>query len=68
VLLFHKIKAKELYHALRTPSIKDIKLIITMNKIANIPVNMENIALAEQIFREILALSKEKQQQKTKLC
>ena len=45
-------KARELYHALGTPSIKDFKSIITTNAIADNPVNTEDIELALQIFGE----------------
>ena len=42
-------KARELYNALGTPSIKDFKSIITTNAIADNPVNTEDIELALQI-------------------
>ena len=45
-------RARELYHALGTPSIKDFKSIITTNAISDNPVNTEDIELAQQIFGE----------------
>jgi hypothetical protein len=39
-----------LYHSLGTPSIKYFKAILTMNLIRNVPVTLDNIKLAEQIF------------------
>jgi hypothetical protein len=45
-------KARELYHALGTPLIKDFKNIITTNAIADNPINTEDIELAQQIFGE----------------
>ncbi len=42
--------ARELYHALGTPSINDFKSIIRMNTINNNPVVTEDIVLAEKIF------------------
>jgi hypothetical protein len=45
-------KARELYHALGTPSIKDFRLVITTNAIVDNPVNTEDIELALQIFGE----------------
>ena len=43
-------KARELYHALGTPSIQDFKAMLRMNLIANNPVTVEDIEIAEQIF------------------
>jgi hypothetical protein len=43
-------KARELYHALGSPSLKDFKAIITMNGIGNNPVTIEDIGIAEKIF------------------
>jgi hypothetical protein len=45
-------KARELYHTLGTLSIKDFKNIITMNAIADNPVNTKDIEFALQIFGE----------------
>ena len=43
-------RARELYHALGTPSIQDFKAILRMNFISNNPVTMEDIEIAQQIF------------------
>jgi hypothetical protein len=43
-------KARELYHALGTPSISDFKAIIRMNAIKNNPITLEDIKIAENIF------------------
>jgi hypothetical protein len=43
-------KARQLYHALGTPSTKDFKAIITMNAIKNLPVTIDDVNLAEKIF------------------
>ena len=43
-------RARELYHAIGTPSIQDFKAIICMNMIANNPVTIEDIDIAERIF------------------
>jgi hypothetical protein len=43
--------AQQLYHALGTPSTKDFKAIITMNAIRNLPITIEDVNLAEKIFR-----------------
>ena len=53
-------KARELYNALGTPSIKDFKSIITTNAIADNPVNTEDIELALQIFGEDIGSLKSK--------
>ena len=48
---FEKAKrARDLYHALGTPSINDFKAIITLNAIWNNPVTVEDINLAEKIL------------------
>ena len=48
---FEKAKrARDLYHALGTPSINDFKAMITINAIRNNPVTVEDINLAEKIF------------------
>jgi hypothetical protein len=41
-------KARELYHALGTPSISDFKAIIRMNAIKNNPITLEDIKIAEK--------------------
>jgi hypothetical protein len=43
-------QARELYHALGTPSIQFSKAILCMNLIANNPVTTEDIEIAEEIF------------------
>lgn len=43
-------RARELYHALGTPSLNDFKAIIRMNAISNNPVTSEDIKCAEKIF------------------
>jgi hypothetical protein len=48
---FKKAKqARELYNALRTPSLQDFKAILQINLIANNPVTNEDIDIAEEIF------------------
>jgi Reverse transcriptase (RNA-dependent DNA polymerase) len=42
--------ARNIYHAIGTPSLKDFKLIITSNMIKNIPITIEDINIAEKIF------------------
>ena len=43
-------RARDLYHALGTPSVDDMKAVIRMNLIANNPVTTKDIVLAEKIF------------------
>jgi hypothetical protein len=43
-------QARELLHALGNPPIQDFKAIICMNSIANNPITMEDIEIAEEIF------------------
>jgi hypothetical protein len=43
-------RARDLYHAIGTPSLDDFRAIIRMNIIRNNPVTTEDIQLAEQIF------------------
>jgi hypothetical protein len=43
-------RARELYYALRAPSIQDFKAILCMNFISNNPVTIEDIKIAQQIF------------------
>ena len=43
-------QARDMYHAIGTPSIKDFKAIIRMNAIENNPVTTQDIDLAEKIF------------------
>ena len=42
--------AREVYHSIGNPSIKDFKNIIRMNGLRNCPVTQEDIELAEKIF------------------
>ena len=42
-------KAKDLYHVLRTPLIKDIKTILQINMIANNLITIKDIKIAQQI-------------------
>ena len=43
-------RARDLYHALGTPSIEDFKSMLRMNTVANNPVTTEDIKIAELIF------------------
>ena len=43
-------RARDLYHALGTPSINDFKAILRMNSINNNPVTTDDIKIAEKIF------------------
>ena len=43
-------RARDLYHALGTPSINDFKAMLRMNTIIGNPVTTEDIVMAEQIF------------------
>ncbi len=43
-------KARELYHAIGNPSVKDFKNIVKMNATKNCPVTVEDINIAEKIF------------------
>jgi len=43
-------RARDLYHAIGTPSIEDFKALIRMNAIGNNPVTMKDIVMAEKIF------------------
>ena len=43
-------KARDLYHAIGTPSINDFKAILCMNMISNNPVTTEDINVSERIF------------------
>ena len=43
-------RARDLYHALGTPSINDFKSILRMNMITNNPVTTDDIKIAEKIF------------------
>ena len=43
-------KARELYHAIGTPSVQDLKAVLRMNLISNNPVTTEDIEMAERIF------------------
>ena len=48
---FEKAKqARDLYHALGTPSIHDFKAMLQLNTIANNPVTLNDIKMAENIF------------------
>jgi Reverse transcriptase (RNA-dependent DNA polymerase) len=42
--------ARQIYHALGTPSVNDFKAVLKMNAIKNLPITIEDIKLAEQIF------------------
>jgi hypothetical protein len=42
--------AREIYHALGTPSLRDFKMIITLNQIRNLPINIEDVNIAEKTF------------------
>ena len=43
-------RARDLFHALGTPSINDFKAIFRMNTINNNPVTTDDIKVAEKIF------------------
>jgi hypothetical protein len=43
-------KARELHHALGTPSIHDFKATIILNAIKNNPVTLEDVKISEMIF------------------
>jgi len=43
-------KARDLYHALGTPTVKDLKAAIRMNAVANNPITTQDIDLAEKVF------------------
>ena len=58
-------KARELYHALGTPSPADFKAIIQLNLIVNNPISQEDIKLAEQIFGPDISSLKGKTTRKT---
>ena len=48
---FEKAKeARKLYHIIGTPTIENFKALIKMNAIANCPVTVEDIKIAEKIF------------------
>lgn len=42
--------ARNIYHALGTPSVHDFKAIIKSNQISNIPITIDDINIAEKIF------------------
>ena len=42
--------ARQIYHALGTPSIQDFKVIVTMNTLNDMPITIEDIKTAELIF------------------
>jgi hypothetical protein len=47
---FTKAKmARQIYHALGTPSVNDFKAVLRMNAIKNIPITLEDVKLAEQV-------------------
>jgi hypothetical protein len=43
-------RARDLYHALGTPSLKDFKAMLRMNTVTNNPITTEDIKVAERIF------------------
>ena len=43
-------KARDLYHGLGVPSVKDFKAIIRMNAIKDNPITMEDVDIAEKIY------------------
>ena len=47
-------KARDLYHAIGTPSINDFKAVLRMNMISNNPVTTEDINVAERFLDLIL--------------
>ena len=44
------MRARDLYHAMDTPSMNDFKAILCMNTIYKNPVTTEDIKIAETIF------------------
>jgi hypothetical protein len=43
-------KARQVYHALGTPSLRDYKVIVSLSQIRNMQVTLEDVDLAENIF------------------
>jgi hypothetical protein len=60
-------KARELYHALGTPSVQDFKNMIKTNMISNNPSNTEDVDIAQQIFGLDIGALKGKTVRKTPL-
>ena len=58
-------RARELYHSLGTPSLADFKAIMRMNCIANNPVTIEDIDIAEKKFGPDMEASKAKRPSET---
>jgi hypothetical protein len=42
--------ARSIYHAIRMPSLKDFKMIITSNTIKNVPITINDINISEKVF------------------
>jgi hypothetical protein len=57
-------QARDLYHAIGSPSVPDFKAILRMNMISKNPVTTEDIELADRIFGPDIRASKEKTIQK----
>ena len=52
--------ARQLYHNIGTPSLRDFKAVIRMNAISNCPITLEDIKIAEQIYGKDIASLKGK--------
>ena len=52
--------ARELYHSIGTPSVRDFKNIIRMNGIKNNPVTIEDINISEKIYEPDIGMLKSK--------
>ena len=46
--------AREIYHALGTPSLKDFKMIISSNQIRNLPINIDDVNIAGADFTDAI--------------
>ncbi len=59
-------RARQLFHALGTPSIRDLKAVIQMNLIKNNPVTTQDVDIAQKIFgADVGALKRETDEKQT---